>query len=1462
MREVAGNGTGRARPSTDAAPAAVSPATRGPRPEDEGRAVRVFVSSTFLDMQRERDILVRQTFPALRARFRARGVELLEVDLRWGITQEQAESGATLSICLSEIDRCRPNFIGLIGERYGWAPPLDLFTAQLSASFPAIAQAVGASVTEMEVVHGVLSDPEAARRAIFFMRDPAWVDTLDADERAAFVSDTEGARERQEQLKARIGGCGARVVPYRTPDDIGAAVEEALGAALQARFPEAEAPDAFTRAQSLHAAYARERRGLHVGAEPYLAALDRWGGTPGAPPLVITGASGGGKSTLIANWLARHRRARPADIVLEHYLGASPDSADPALLVRRLWEHLNRATGETVALPPADASLVDAATGLAQRLALADQHAGRNGTSIVVALDGLDKLASEQNLRWLPRTLGPRIRLLASSLPGEALQAAEARRWSRLAVEPLSEGARLLLVERMLEGWGRKLARERVARILAHPLAGVPLFLKTVLEELRYSAISERLDARIDFYLGARDMPELFARLLERLEDDSGADVTARLLTPIWASRAGLEEASIVAVAGTAPLAWAQVRNGLGDSLRDQLGRIAFAHDFLRQAVVARYAPEPAAQRARHLELADHFAAGPRDARQAEELPYQLRSAEAWQRLEETLLDLDALPLLRARGDVELLGHWLPLAERGRDPEALITAAFAARAGDPAGWTRADLDLASAVGEYLEADGARGRPLQALGERRTEAYARVLGPDHPGTLTSANNLAQTLLARGDLRGAERLFSRVLETRTRILGPDHPDTLSALNNLAQAAGELGDLARAQDLQQQAFDAGTRIQGADHPSTLTSRNNLAHILAERGDNAGAGALLEAAYEASTRVLGPEHVDTLSCAHNLADTYKARGDLATAQEWQERILETRLRLLGPVHPNTLTSLNNLATTLMERGDMAGARALQERVLEATARLAGAEHPDTLTAINNLAQTIDDMGDREAAQALFRRAVDGMTRALGPEHPDTLTATNNLAQSLKDSGDIKGALALQQGLLATRRRVSGPDHPTTLAVMSNHAQTRLEAGDPGGALELARSAMEASARALGPEHPQTLTAAHNHAGALLACGDTAGALETLARVVEVRTRLLGPDHPATLTALGEQAQALQAGGDPLRARTLSERVLETRRRLLGDKHPDTLAAMSNLAAAMRAAGDPDGARALLQRAHDAMRSGLGLEHPTTLSMLTNFASTLKACGDWEGAQSMEVGTLEARMRISGPDHPETLTAMNNLAQTLYARGGHADAQKLFEQVLAGRERTQGPAHMHTLTALINLAQTRKAQGDIDGARALEERALEALGRVAGPDHPLTLTSLSNLVGTLRLRGDLDGARALEQRAVDARARVLGPDHPDTLTSMNALGEIAYALGDLEGARALFEPLVERRTRVLGADHPDTLLSTMSLAAIVWSQGDLARAGRLFVDAHAASAARLGADHALTRHGAGALADLTKVAG
>lgn len=88
--------------------------------QTSARQIRVFISSTFRDMQAERDHLVKFIFPQLRKLCESRGVTWGEVDLRWGVTDEQAAEGRVLPICLEEIKRCRPYFIGLLGERYGW----------------------------------------------------------------------------------------------------------------------------------------------------------------------------------------------------------------------------------------------------------------------------------------------------------------------------------------------------------------------------------------------------------------------------------------------------------------------------------------------------------------------------------------------------------------------------------------------------------------------------------------------------------------------------------------------------------------------------------------------------------------------------------------------------------------------------------------------------------------------------------------------------------------------------------------------------------------------------------------------------------------------------------------------------------------------------------------------------------------------------------------------------------------------------------------------------------------------------------------------------------------------------------------------------------------------------------------------------------------------------------------------
>lgn len=83
------------------------------------KTIRVFISSTFRDMHAERDHLVRFVFPRLRDELLRRRMHMIDVDLRWGVTQEQD----TFEVCTDEIDRCRPRFICILGGRYGWVPP-------------------------------------------------------------------------------------------------------------------------------------------------------------------------------------------------------------------------------------------------------------------------------------------------------------------------------------------------------------------------------------------------------------------------------------------------------------------------------------------------------------------------------------------------------------------------------------------------------------------------------------------------------------------------------------------------------------------------------------------------------------------------------------------------------------------------------------------------------------------------------------------------------------------------------------------------------------------------------------------------------------------------------------------------------------------------------------------------------------------------------------------------------------------------------------------------------------------------------------------------------------------------------------------------------------------------------------------------------------------------------------------
>ena len=74
---------------------------------------------------------------------------------------------------------------------------------------------------------------------------------------------------------------------------------------------------------------------------------------------------------------------------------------------------------------------------------------------------------------------------------------------------------------------------------------------------------------------------------------------------------------------------------------------------------------------------------------------------------------------------------------------------------------------------------------------------RVLGPEHPDTLTARANLARWTGEAGDAAGARDQYAALLPVLERVLGPEHPDTLAARDNLAHWTGEAGDAAGARD-----------------------------------------------------------------------------------------------------------------------------------------------------------------------------------------------------------------------------------------------------------------------------------------------------------------------------------------------------------------------------------------------------------------------------------------------------------------------------------------------------------------------------------------------------------------------------------------------------------------------------------------------------------------------------------------
>jgi hypothetical protein len=1131
----------------------------------QSREIRVFLSSTFRDMEAERNHLIKQIFPKVRAACLARQVGFTEIDLRWGVTEEESKNGATVEICLKEIDRCRdfpPFFTGFLGERYGWIPKHEDLAAywQRHKESPYAKPILGAvkrgiSVTELEMELAVLEEGAAekiASHALFLLRDRTLTDSLYRQEtgKAPNPSDPafyDSAVGKLDTLKERI-----RQTPflgidgYTTVEQFGEAVKSYLLDQLDRHFPEDAVPTPLERQRQAHEAFRYHRLQNFLPREDVrkqvIKALQKRFDAPHLGPVLLAGPSGQGKSALMAD-LARHlETSHPEWIVLDHYVGAD-DTNSLDSWARRILETLHPRIHDLVGAVPE--ALKDQKEALSTWIAMAcrrqEQNTGKEAgsTRLTLILDALDQCRDGgKELELLkPEILGADALVIVSAADGTPAREA-AKDYEMQVVPPLTAKLKVRMIRDTLARYRKKLTPELAQRLAEAPQSGSPLFLSLALEELRLDASHESLAELVGDVLKAKDAEELFLNNF-LLDADYGRPelptLAAAFMALLGASHAGLSEnelADLLALPNDPKakdtkkprlpqIHLSRLLANLQPFLLNKAGRRAPMHRIFGKAALDYFGTVPVREYLYH-----HFKTGygkdknEFDASGAAEALYQITQlantehADQKNARKQLVADLGYLSVLLKLHDEDEQSEKILL-------DALTSLADKEKSAVAGRWKKEieafDADDCEKAGPSVREFGnwLEERAIFALALAVLEAlFARqttVLATDHKERPATANSLGLLYQRLARFDDARPLLQDALATHEEVFGLNHPDTAACLNNLAILLTHTGDHVGAEQLYRRALTNFEKSLGAEHPSTANCIDNIAVSLSYQADYVGAEPYYRRALMIKEKVLGHEHPSTAGTLYSLAGLLMCTGPTDDAELLHRRALKIREKVLGPDHPDTADSLNAIAELLDANGNTVGAEPLYRRVLAIREKALGREHPKTVSTLNNLAELLYSIGSYAGAKSLYLIVLAIREKTFGTEHLETAASLNNLAKVYYAIGNIASAEPLYRRVLAIKERALGSEHEETLCMLQNLAVLLRNAGRLGEAEPLQREALARFIRVHGEDSLEAASA-HSAMGALLVLKRSWRAAEqSLLIALTIRKDKLGPDDEAT---------------------------------------------------------------------------------------------------------------------------------------------------------------------------------------------------------------------------------------------------------------------------------------------------------------------------------------------------------------
>jgi len=840
-------------------------------PED--RRLRVFISSTFNDMQAEREALVKQTFPSLDTFGDDYGVQFVPVDLRWGVTSEEN----SLEESLKEVDRSDV-VVCLLGARYGYIPPnYTVSSTDLTAWLKK--QPAHLSITDLEIRRA----QDKNKPLILCLR-------------TASPNDVSDHTTEQEKLRKQASSGALKCLEqYTQPQEAARFIETQLRALATTRFEAAK----FSPLARHQAAFLRQQAVGYLSRPEVERQLSEGVSRQGSP-ILITGEAGAGKSALLANWGRRYRDAHPEACVILYF----PDSSSPTVheAAEKLLQALNdssvRVSPKEDPRPLLESALRTASVG---------------GKPIVLVVDALDQIVTstgKPSLNWLPDQLPPGVQMITAAADDTICRQAETSGWRLLPLRPLTPSERGLLAQRYLDDYGKSLTDKQLADLIRDPQTGNPLYLRTLLNELRVFGNYEGLEAQLQICLRTPNVETLFSLLIRRWQkefDSPPPGMVAEALRLLWATPDGIQidmlrSLSVVLPEGIpqwavkSPRNWPEFFLALRPHLLDYDGNMRLAHNALRHAIMVSGLLDPAALQRTHQRLGNALNHIARPVEQRGEAAYYLFAAGSWDHLRRLLTD-EAVMLAWWRRDPYAVRHlWQQIEARG----ALhLTQVYAGAAAAP---------RPSPVRSRVPPTSA---PAQGIQGGRTSKQ-------HSEFILMAADL---LIENGHIHEGQAMRQMVTQTM---------QDSGNLNGLAdvqlQEAGVL--------LRQGQFDAAAEIvrQAASIYQRTNNPHGQANVQLAMGNIALHRSQLQVALDhllQAEKLYRTSVDDPVGLGSVLTEQAAARRMLGHPPEESERLLDEATRLYETIgnHQGLLDVLAEQGRRLMGVGDLPGAAALFER-------------------------------------------------------------------------------------------------------------------------------------------------------------------------------------------------------------------------------------------------------------------------------------------------------------------------------------------------------------------------------------------------------------------------------------------------------------------------------------------------------------------------------------------------------